>query len=296
MLSRLRKHLTPSTLIAFAALIFALTGGAYAATSSNGQSRGTPTASAAKSKSKLKAGPRGLAGPAGKAGATGPAGPAGAIGPAGPTGPTGAAGPQGPQGETGPEGKTGAGVINKTTVPSANTCPDGGTEFIVEGKKTYACAGKEGKPGMIHPGETLPAGASETGAWSAIGVISLPNNKTLPAAEQEVRTALVSFTVPLEAGLKVTPVFRALGSAPSTECPGTPEKPEAEAGFLCVYGAREVLVDTTNNEEHPEELFFFPAGKLAIDEVSSAGAIMQFHADGEPGDSTQAFGTWAVTA
>jgi hypothetical protein len=72
MFSALRKHLTPGTFIALIALIFAMTGGAFAASSSGGGSgakatasvtRGTSVAAAAKSKAKPKAGPRGPAGP-----------------------------------------------------------------------------------------------------------------------------------------------------------------------------------------------------------------------------------------
>ena len=94
MFQALRKHLTPSTFIAFVALVFAVTGGAFAAGSHGGGSpvqatassgrvgSATPLATSAKSKgkSKSKAGPRGPAGPKGATGATGPAGPAGATG------------------------------------------------------------------------------------------------------------------------------------------------------------------------------------------------------------------------
>jgi Collagen triple helix repeat (20 copies) len=290
MLLSIRKHLTPGTLIAFLALIFAVTGGAFAATGGSSLSHATLIASAAKSKSKVKAGPRGPAGPAGKTGATGAAGATGPAGPGGPAGPTGATGPQGPQGvqgEAGVEGKAGAGVTSKTAVPSPGTCKEGGTEFIVEGKKTYACNGKEGPQGMIHPHETLPVGASETGAWSLVGPVVTPNNGTLEEEDQELRAVPISFTLPIEPSVK--PIFIAAGSPKTTECPGTAEKPEAEAGFLCVYATRQILIHTTNVK-------FFTAGKLAVGEASPTGAIMQFVVSGETGDTTQAFGTWAATA
>ena len=82
MFRALRNHLTPSTAIAFVALVFAITGGAFAATGSvnnsgGGGSHGTLTASVAKKKAKPKpkGGARGPAGPKGAPGATGPAGP-----------------------------------------------------------------------------------------------------------------------------------------------------------------------------------------------------------------------------
>jgi hypothetical protein len=295
MLSRIPKHLTPGTLIAFVALIFALTGGAFAATgNSSSPSHATQTAGAAKSRStgKSKAGPRGPAGPTGKTGATGAAGPAGPTGTPGPAGPAGATGPQGPQGEkgdTGAEGKAGEGVTGKTVVPSQNTCPEGGTEFIIEGKKTYACDGKEGKPGMIHPGETLPVGASETGVWSAAGTVTLPNNQELPEEEQEKRSASISFTVPLPAEPTIKAVFLEPGEQETSECPGTPAKPEAKTGYLCVYtgyaGGMNVHQGVT----------FLNAGKYG-EGVSAAGSIMVFSVNVKTGQPTTPVGTWAVTA
>ena len=54
MFQALRKHLNPATVMAFAALVFALTGGAFAATGGSSPSHATLTASAAKSKAKPK--------------------------------------------------------------------------------------------------------------------------------------------------------------------------------------------------------------------------------------------------
>jgi Collagen triple helix repeat (20 copies) len=81
------------------ALVFALLGGAYAATGPNGG--GNATASA---KAKTKKGPPGPRGPKGPPGPQGPAGPKGDAGAAGSNGEKG---PQGPQGEKGPQGLPG---------------------------------------------------------------------------------------------------------------------------------------------------------------------------------------------
>src|ERR1700735_4554795 len=115
MFSSIRKYLNPTTAVAFVALIFAMTGGAFAMNTSGSNARtgardaqlapsGSPLATAAKgkAKSKTKAGPRGPAGPVGKTGATGPAG---ATGPTGATGPGGPQGPQGPAGANGTNGE-----------------------------------------------------------------------------------------------------------------------------------------------------------------------------------------------
>ena len=104
MFQAIRKHLNPTTVVAFVALVFAMTGGAFAASGGSGGggtgsktiasvtrgAGGNPISTTAKSKAKpkTKAGPRGPAGPAGKNGATGvtgPAGPAGATGAKGET-------------------------------------------------------------------------------------------------------------------------------------------------------------------------------------------------------------------
>jgi Collagen triple helix repeat (20 copies) len=85
MLNAIRRNLSPPTAIAIAALVFAMTGGAYAATNHSGSaeaSKGT----------RGKQGPRG---PRGKQGPRGLTGPQGSVGPKGDTG------PQGPKGDTG---------------------------------------------------------------------------------------------------------------------------------------------------------------------------------------------------
>jgi hypothetical protein len=189
MFQALRKHLSPATFIAFIALVFALTGGAFAATGSGGSSGAkarasvTPTAFAAKAKAKLKtkAGARGPAGPAGKngaTGATGAAGPAGATGPAGTAGAgtagaTGATGATGPQGPAGPKGEKG----EKGETPKGGGYPT-----------------------------TLPKGATETGVWAA------HPNKT-----GEVVDAPISFNVPLAAALAPEHVFFVQLPAVTTE-------------------------------------------------------------------------------
>lgn len=105
--------------VAVIALVFAMLGGAYAATNDGGKA----TASA-----KVKKGPRGPKGPKGD---TGPAGPAGAQGPAGPAGPQGPKGEkgdtglQGEKGEKGPKGDKGAPGEPWT---AGGTLPPGKTE------------------------------------------------------------------------------------------------------------------------------------------------------------------------
>jgi hypothetical protein len=91
MLSPLRNRFGIPGVISVIALVFAMFGGAYAATNT-----GKATSSA-----KAKKGPRG------PKGATGPAGPAGPAGPQGPAGPAGAQGPKGDKGDAGEKGEKG---------------------------------------------------------------------------------------------------------------------------------------------------------------------------------------------
>jgi hypothetical protein len=115
---RIRETLpTPAFVVAIIALVFAMAGGAVAASKITGKdiARNAVTGKHVKDRSLTPKdfrgsvrGPRGLTGPAGPAGAQGPKGLAGARGPIGPQGPAGGQpGPQGPQGEQGPAGEQG---------------------------------------------------------------------------------------------------------------------------------------------------------------------------------------------
>jgi hypothetical protein len=162
MFSKIRKHLSPPTVIAVLALVFAMSGGAYAM---SGGGR-LPRASAASAKKSGKTGPRGPRGPAGKNGAPGERGPAGSPGSAGSQGPAGAQGPKGERGEEGEAGEPG--------------------EPGEKGEK-----GEKGETGAPWPaGGTLPKSATETGSWSAH-----PEGNG-PALES------ISFAVPLEKELE----------------------------------------------------------------------------------------------
>ena len=118
MFHRLRTHITPSTIIATLALLFAMSGGAYAA------SHYLITSTKQISPKVLKA-LTGKAGPAGKAGANGANGAPGAQGPQGPagtngTGTPGAEGKEGPPGKNGTNGENGKMGFTKT-LPAKET-------------------------------------------------------------------------------------------------------------------------------------------------------------------------------
>ncbi len=273
MLERVRKHLTPSTFIAVIALVFAVTGGAFAASSNGGggsPSHATLTASAAKAKKKAApkpvrgpAGPKGATGAAGAAGATGPAGAGGPAGPAGAKGETGATG-TGTQGGKGETGSPGASVTSKVVATGVATCDEqGGAEFTVEGKKTTACNGTTGFT------ETLPVGKTETGVWAA-PMITTPYSTV-------AGYGAISFTIPLSAAPTVAYINPGqAGKEHATECPGTLEKPEATEGFLCVYAVNNAFAE------------FEEATPYTV------GAYLSFHEGLHAGFTAN--GTWAVTA
>jgi hypothetical protein len=272
MFSTLRTRFGIPGVISVIALVFAMLGGAYAASNFSGGGKATASA-------KVKKGPRG---PKGPKGATGPAGP---QGPAGLQGSAGANGKEGANGSNGKDGSPGA-AGTSVTAEEFNTTKDGhcivgGTKFTSASGATYACNGEEGidgPPGEPGPegspwvdGGTLPPGESETGAF-AFG----------PPGEGQEETFLpISFNIPLAAGVPVH--YMEVGAEPTTECPGTVEEPKAAAGNLCVYkaaGFGYVFHDGFDPETNEEG----PTGK--------SGALLYFEELG-PGALR---GNWIVTA
>ncbi len=152
MFSAIRSRITYVNVVATFVLVFAMTGGAYAA------KKYLITSTKQISPSVLKS----LQGKAGAAGPAGTAGTAGAQGPAGPAGPQGTAGAAGTKGETGVAGKGGA------------TGPTGAT-------------GPQGSPWVA--GGVLPSGKTETGVWGngvgggSAGAKFFPISFPLPLSE-----------------------------------------------------------------------------------------------------------------
>ena len=131
----------------------------------------------------------------------------------GANGKNGAPGEKGANGTNGAPGEKGANGTNGT-----------GTE----GKKGET--GKEGATGpagVIHPGETLPAGASEHGVWGFSG----------PGGEQTV--VPISFPIPIPGGLNkehTVVVPETEESSTKEGCEGGSQyNPIAKPGYLCVY-------------------------------------------------------------
>jgi hypothetical protein len=111
MISPTRRHFNYANVVATLALLFAMSGGALAA------SRILITSTKQIKPSVLKA----LKGAAGKTGAVGPVGPAGVAGPVGPQGPQGLQGSAGNNGEKGAAGSEGSPWTDGGTLPEGKS-------------------------------------------------------------------------------------------------------------------------------------------------------------------------------
>jgi hypothetical protein len=171
----------PSTAIALAALVVALGGTSYAATTLPIGSVGTAQLkNGAVVSSKVRDGSllaRDFASgqiPAGARGPAGAAGPTGAAGAAGAAGPTGPAGPQGPQGPQGPPGSLGLTYVPQDYGPFPAHAQYGGEAVCPA--NLHAVAGgvfsESGTPGEQAVNSSYPSDGNATGqegnrAWWA---------------------------------------------------------------------------------------------------------------------------------
>jgi len=264
MFERLRDQFSTTALIcSIIALVFAMLGGAYAATQPQTK------------KTKVVKGPRG---PRGKQGKPGP------QGPAGPAGPKGDAGAKGSSGQDGQPGKDGASVeVSELIEPE---CDGGnGAEVKVKGAASgvLVCEGPEGSPWTA--GGTLPSNATETGSWAFSASDVAGNNILAP----------ISFSLPLTAQLESAHVhFQGLPTEEEFEaaCPGTVTNPKANPGELCVYYS-EFEVNALFNANF---LSISRLTSIGQSGTSQSGAVLRFAFSGAAGERANGFGSWAVTA
>ena len=290
--------------VAVIALVFAMLGGAYAATSNGG---GKATASA-----KGKPGPRGKTGKTGPAGPVGPQGPAGANGKDGSNGTNGkdgtngesvtlaAAGSCGAPGGTkvtvggvskeicnGAPGAAGKSVIVKKVIaPGEEECNElGGVEYEVQGagSPTEVCNGEKGAngaPGAQGPqgepwtaGGTLPVGATETGTWSVTGT----------TADTSGVYAAISFPIKLAGKPSEYEVRYVPFGEEDEQCLSiNSEIPTAPSKTLCVYESESL---------HATSPEIYNIGITLTPSLSRVGALIKFTMTGV-GFAT---GTFAVT-
>ena len=272
-----RKHFNATTIVAIVALVFAMTGGAYAA------KHYLITNTKQISPKVLKQ----LKGKNGKNGANG------AAGANGKDGAQGLPGKDGTNGTNGANGANGVSVASKeVTTKEAACAKQGGVELTAaENKKTTLCNGKEGSPWTA--GGTLPSGKTETGTWFGVS-----------SATKLVRFA-ISFPIPLESPIPKTIAtvhiitFKGFkeNKVPAGCSGGTPTKPKAAAGNFCLFEGE--LSEEEPLEEDP--LAQEPGvGKAVVvnpgnngSEIGTAGVAVELFATAE---NALYGGTWAVTA
>jgi hypothetical protein len=289
MLSPLRNRFGIPGVISVIALVFAMLGGAYAASNSSDGGKATASAKAKKG----PRGPKGATGPAGPAGPAGPQGPAGAAGKDGAAGAAGKAGANGTNGAPGAPGAAGKSIAMTPIAPGEPFCNElGGASLEVEGSGTpvEVCNGDEGDEGKQGPqGEpwapnnTLPAGATETGSWVLSAVTE---------SKEEAVYAPLSFAVPLSASLKAANIHVQgdvnffdfdEGGPEAVGCAGGPVAPKAPSGHLCVY------VGELSGATFEGVFNMFNAPGL----TSRPGALLKFKR--EPAVDAFGVGSFAVT-
>jgi hypothetical protein len=265
----------PGLTVAIIALVFALAGGAFAASGGLTGKQKKETEKIAK-KFAGKPGPAGAAGPTGSPGAKGD---------------KGDKGDPGNQGKEGEKGKDGTSVVaSSETTGTANCEGRGGSKFVAGATTTFACNGKEGSPWTA--GGTLPRGETETGSWLVFGT----------KAEEESVDGLfanISFPIPLaerfqEPFSETHIIYVDPAQVPPDECKpavgsSSPESPHADPGYLCIFPNE----DAANVEFRKSE----PIGSIRVTleiGTSTTGARLKFLMTG--GEVGFADGTFAVTA
>lgn len=197
--TRFRNRFGIPGVISVIALVFAMLGGAYAASGPAGPGGGA-TASATK-------------GPPGKRGPKGPRGKTGATGQQGPAGQQGSAGPPGAKGDSGAAGKDGIDGVDGTF----------STEPLPEGESLTGAWGTSGGEGGTEQDISLVP-------------ISFPIEVSPPplALYQFEFSPGESAGIELLDG---SVAFYEAGDPEAFEdaCPGSAESPEATSGFLCIY-------------------------------------------------------------
>jgi hypothetical protein len=243
MFSRLRGQLTPTNAVLVLALVFAMSGGALAASK-------YLITSTKQISPKVLAALKGNTGAGGVRGPSGEAGPPGARGQTGLTGASGRAGANGKEGQEGVEGSEGP-------------------------------AGPKGEPWS--PNNTLPKGATESGAWSVqinnslqLGTVSFPVKL---ATELEATHVHVIGLLEGEGEEKESEVVK-LG-----ECKGTLAAPAAGSGNLCVF---------VSGRSQVSEIAFVASPVTIQPGAGVSGALLVFTPSFTP-EGQFGLGTWAVT-
>jgi Collagen triple helix repeat (20 copies) len=180
---------------------------------------------------------------------------------------------------TGKPGKNGIAGANGATGATGPTGP-AGSPGTAGAKGETGLKGEKGETGLkgeagLSALSTLPAGDSESGVVAPI--------ESNPTSSRSI-TGTVTFPVPMPEALAESHViFLKEGVASAAHCSG---QGHAEAGYLCIYVAREGDVGTTLSR-NIEGGIIGGAGKLGL---------VAFWNVTTSGDEAYAEATWTVTA
>lgn len=310
MFLRIRKHVSYGNVAMTVALVFVMTGGAYAAT------KYVITSTKQIKPSVLKQ-LTGKAGPQGKQGSAGPAGPAGSAGPEGKAGASikGEAGPEGPKGASGPEGSpwTAAGTLPSGStetgawIATSNTSENVGPvsasisfpiplAAALNGNQVHYLVGEltAGHGELASGSKTVAKVEAESGKFEAGQEIT---GEGIPAETLIASINSEAETLTLTANATATGVKTLESHVPASAaaaCPGSVAAPRANKGNLCVYVAEQKeLGPLVSAPLHPINPPTSPTAQ-AQSGAGKTGALLTLLAGANaPRD---AYGTWAVTA
>lgn len=258
MLSRIGKHFSITNMVMVLALVFAMSGGAYAA------KRYIITSTKQISPTVLRQlkGAKGTAGINGQPGPQGPAGPTGAQGVPGPKGDKGEPGTPGTPGTPGSPGPEGSPWTAGGVLPSGKTLT-GDWSLIASAEGSFKHVGTGVSFGISLHEAPVPHYIRETG---------LEPFYNEAASKEEERTP--------------------------TGCPGSAAKPEAAPGNLCVYASHEENTATNPLTHFilPKVCSYATGGDCALSSAgadqSGFGIVTLSKEEGV----VNVAGTWAVTA
>ncbi len=309
MFSMIRRRLTFANVAMTLALVFAMTGGAYAAKKyliTNTKQISPKVLKQLQGKN----GKNGTNGTNGKdgVGSQGPQGPQGPQGEKGVKGDTGSAGPIGPTGTTGspwtaggtlPKGstETGAWSVFSTSagfLPTAVSFPIP-LKNPLDGSHVLRASNGTGTGKLTEGSKTVTEVETTAGALVPDDKISgshIPAGTTISNVEYEgAEKITLTLSAAVETGGTATGV--ALTAVPPTQCPGSVADPKAAEGYFCVYAARmseTVFLWLT----FLGEPIYPPSAGNGVKGADKSGAILYLALLGSSGGHAE--GTWAVTA
>jgi hypothetical protein len=268
MFSLFRNRFGIPGVISIVALVFAMLGGAYAATKQGGLNAKQKKQVRSIAKKQVRSIAKSFQG-------TGPAGPAG------PQGPAGAKGADGQNGSNGASGANGKSVTVTDIPPEEPACEELGGALV---KQEGAVSGTEVCNGQTGFTSTLPPGKTETGAWAVSSIATV--DKTVSNEYSKAWTS-ISFTIPLPEGLDENHVHYSTDAGFAIDCPGTAGEPTANPGHLCIYKSAGALEKT-----------FIVKPDFSNLGATATGALIEFENKQDIANGTAQFalGSWAVTA